>query len=271
VNKQAWREHINESWLYNYERPVLVWLALRLPKKINSDHLTVFGVAGALLAAIGFALSTVSADFLLVAPLGLLFNWLGDSLDGTLARVRNEERPRLGFLVDHTVDIVSQIILGLGCGLSPFVRLDMACLALIGYLVLVAYTFLRANVLSETKISYFRMGPTEIRIFLVMTALYFYYAGNWTPEIFGFAFRFSDAASFLIFVIEIAFFVAAALEDWRKLSAASTSANCAIPRGTPARTPLPSVEGHGGDRAEGFRPGRDQTEPEPASQIRTVA
>jgi archaetidylinositol phosphate synthase len=208
---------LNQSVLSRGERPLLAWLAERIPAQVQSDHLTLLGVGGAFLAATGFVASTLSPYFLLLTPIGLLLNWLGDSLDGTLARLRGAERPQIGYFIDHTTDIVSQLVIGVGCGLSPYVRLDMACLALIGYLVLVAYTFIRANTLNETKISYFGVGPTEIRLFLIATSVYFYLFGNWTP--WG-SLRFSDGVAFSLFVVEVGCFIASATRDLGKLKAA---------------------------------------------------
>lgn len=207
----------NESFLATYETPLLHWLATRIPSRVSSDDMTRLGLAGALVAAAGFALSNISPAFLWLAPLGLAVNWLGDSLDGTLARVRQNERPQLGYFIDHTTDIVAQLAIGIGCGLSPYVRLDFACLALIGYLSLSVLTYIRASVSGVTQISYYGMGPTEIRLFLVVACLYFFFFGQLSLDAIGVPLRLSDTVAFLGFVGELGFFIRAALQDLRTL------------------------------------------------------
>lgn len=207
----------NESFLASFEAPLLQWLAARVPSHISSDDMTRLGLAGAFLAAAGFALSGFSPGFLWLAPIGLAVNWLGDSLDGTLARVRQNERPQLGYFIDHTTDIVAQVAVGVGCGLSPYVRLDLACLALIGYLALSVLTYIRAIVSGVTQISYFGMGPTEIRLFLIISSLYFFFFGQFSLDAIGIPVRLSDAVTFFVFVAELWFFARAARQDFYNL------------------------------------------------------
>ena len=108
---------IHRSWLAEQELNLLIWLAARQPVWITPDRLTVFGVAGALLCGLAFWASSLSPDFLWLACLGLLINWFGDSLDGSLARYRKIERPAYGFFIDHTTDVVSQAFIFIGLGL----------------------------------------------------------------------------------------------------------------------------------------------------------
>src|SRR5580700_10238488 len=125
---------LNDSVLGALERPALKWMADRLPTRVIPNHLTVIGVLGALLTAAGFVLSRRSLSWLWLANVGLVVNWLGDSLDGTLARRRRIERPRFGFFVDHTSDLFSQVIIFLSIGLSPCAHFTVACLGLIAFL-----------------------------------------------------------------------------------------------------------------------------------------
>jgi phosphatidylglycerophosphate synthase len=112
----------------------------------------------------GYLLSGRNIQFLWLADLGIIANWLGDSLDGTVARVRREEREKYGFFVDHSTDLVSQLLIGFGVGLTPFVRFDVACLGLIAYLVLVAYMLIRERAIGAMQISFGVVGPTEVRV-----------------------------------------------------------------------------------------------------------
>jgi len=146
----------------------LAWMADRLPLWVVPNHLTVLGVVGAVVTAAGFILSCRSLPWLWLASLGLLANWLGDSLDGTLARRRRIERPRFGFFVDHTCDLFSQVIIFLSVGISPCAHFAVACLGLIVFLMGFVYTLIGAQVHNTMRITYFGFGPTEIRALLLL-------------------------------------------------------------------------------------------------------
>ncbi|WP_283136524.1 CDP-alcohol phosphatidyltransferase family protein [Rhizohabitans arisaemae] len=139
-----------------------------MPPWVTPDRCTAVGVGGAALTAAGFFLSGASAAFLWLAVLGVLLNWLGDSLDGNIARLRKIERPRYGFFIDHACDAVCQVLIFLGLGLSPYVDFTIASLALIGYSTLAILMYIRTCVSGEFKISYGRMGPTEARAVLIL-------------------------------------------------------------------------------------------------------
>jgi len=158
---------IHQSWLANSERQLLIWMAARLPAFVMPDHLTLFGLVGALLCGIAYAAGSLSPWLLAPACLGLVINWFGDSLDGSLARVRRTERPRYGFFIDHTTDVVSQVFIFMGLGLSPFMHMQTACLTLMAYWIAALYTFIRAVATGKFQISYFGIGPTEIRLGLL--------------------------------------------------------------------------------------------------------
>ena len=160
-------KRVNDSVLGALERPALAWLADRLPGWVLPDHLTALGVLGALLAAAGFVLSRWSIPWLWLSCLGLLTNWFGDSLDGTLARRRKIERPRYGFFVDHTSDLFGQAIVFLSVGISPCAHFAVACLALIAFLMAFVYTLIGAQVRDTMRITYLGFGPTEIRFLLL--------------------------------------------------------------------------------------------------------
>jgi len=161
-------QRINDSVLGPLERPALAWLVRRLPPKVVPDHLTAFGVFGALLTATGFVLSCRSLTWLWLASLGLIINWLGDSLDGNLARLRHIERPRYGFFIDHTSDLFCQSLTFIALGLSPLAHFGMACLGLITFLMAFVYTLIAAQTRATMRITYFYFGPTEIRALLLL-------------------------------------------------------------------------------------------------------
>jgi phosphatidylglycerophosphate synthase len=149
-----------------------------MPAWMTPDILTVIGVIGGIVMATGYWLCNVNANFLWIVDLGLLINWFGDSLDGSLARYRRIERFKYGYFVDHTVDITTQTIFFLGLGLSPFVHFNFALLALVGYLHLGILTYINTAVSGVYKISYGKIGPTEVRVFLVGLNAIFYFVSN---------------------------------------------------------------------------------------------
>ena len=155
-------DRVNDSILGALERPALAWMVRRLPPWVTPDHLTAGAFAGALITAAGFVLSRWSLDWLWLSCVGLLANWAGDSLDGTLARLRQIERPRYGFFVDQTSDLFGQVLVFLALGLSPIVRFELACLALISFLMAFVYTMIYAQVRDTFRVTYHGFGPTEI-------------------------------------------------------------------------------------------------------------
>ena len=161
-------QRVNDSVLGGLERPTLAWFAQRIPARVVPNHLTALGFFGAWLTAAGFVLSRWSLPWLWLACVGLLANWFGDSLDGTLARRRRIERPRYGFFVDHTSDLFSQVIIFLALGLSPCAHFAVACLGLIAFLMAFVFTLIGAHVRQTMRITYFGFGPTEIRALLLL-------------------------------------------------------------------------------------------------------
>ena len=150
------------------EGPVLQALARHVPRAIRSNHLTVLGTLGAAGAGAAYALTRYHPAWLWVASGMLAVNWLGDSLDGTLARVRGTQRPKYGYYLDHVVDAFSTAMIGLGIGLSPYVNLGLALGLVVVYLALSINVYLESSVFGVFKISYGRIGPTEVRLLLVI-------------------------------------------------------------------------------------------------------
>jgi phosphatidylglycerophosphate synthase len=153
--------------LAGVERRVLQRLAARVPRSIRSNHLTALGTLAAAGAGTAYALTNYSPRWLWVASLMLVINWLGDSLDGTLARVRGTQRPKYGYYLDHVVDAFSTTVIGLGIGLSPYVDLGIALGLVVVYLALSINVYLESTVFGVFKISYGRIGPTEVRLLLI--------------------------------------------------------------------------------------------------------
>ncbi len=160
-------KRVNDILLGPLERPALKWLAAHMPAWVSVDMCTIIGVIGTVVISGSYILSTWDRNFLWLASLGFVINWFGDSLDGTLARYRHIERPVFGFYIDHTVDAFSETLIFLGLGLTPYVNFSVACLALIGYLLLSVLVYIRTYVMGEFKISYGKLGPTEVRVLAI--------------------------------------------------------------------------------------------------------
>jgi archaetidylinositol phosphate synthase len=164
-------QRIQQNMVATAERRVLNWLCARLPDWIMPDHLTAIGFVGSLLVSAGYALSTWNPAWLFVSIVAFFINWFGDSLDGSLARFRKTERPGYGYMVDHSADSLANALLGVGLGCSPYIRMDVALFAIIGYLLMSIHTFISAKVMGEFRLSYMAGGPTELRIMLIIMSL----------------------------------------------------------------------------------------------------
>ena len=182
---------VQESWLAAGEKRVLLWLAVRVPHRIVPDHLTVLGFAAQIAAGACYALASRNRFALLGVVVCLVFNWLGDSLDGTIARARRRLRPRYGFYVDHMVDSFGAIALMGGLALSGYMHPWIAIGLLIAFLLLSIQSYLATHALGEFRISFWRFGPTELRILLATGNLALF----WKPAVhlFGESYRLFDA------------------------------------------------------------------------------
>jgi archaetidylinositol phosphate synthase len=157
------------------ERKALLWLATRMPAWVNSDHLTIAGFAAMFLAGASYAFARTNRAGLLLATLFLAVNWFGDSLDGTLARVRNRQRPRYGFYVDHMIDTFGGLFLMGGLAISGCLDWRVALGMFLAFLMLSVQVYLATYTVGNFQLSFARLGPTEIRILLAMgnAALWF--------------------------------------------------------------------------------------------------
>ena len=149
------------------EARALEWIARRLPARVMPDHMTALGVGAAFGIAAAYVLSNGDRAWLWAASALLVVHWLGDSLDGTLARVRRSERPTYGYYLDHLVDAVATAVIGLGLGLSPYLLLGTGLLIVVAYLVLSINTYLETQAFGVFSLGYGRLGPTEARLGLI--------------------------------------------------------------------------------------------------------
>lgn len=159
---------IQTSVLNAAEKNLLVWLAERQPRWMTSNILTFIGIGGSIVIAAGYILSNWDIRWLWLASLGFVINWYGDSLDGSLARVRNTQRPIYGYYLDHTVDAINEICMFIGIGLSALLNIWIAIAGLIIYLLLTINVSMNAHLKKEFKLTYAKLGPTELRIIMVI-------------------------------------------------------------------------------------------------------
>jgi len=159
------------SLLSGVEKRCLVWLAERMPRRINSDHLTVTGLIAMAGAGLFFWLGSWEPWALVGVVLCLAVNWFGDSLDGTLARVRQQQRPKYGYYVDHIVDVFGTFFLLAGLGLSSFMSVPVAAALMVAYFMVASEIYLAAYAVGTFKIDFLRLGPTELRILLAIGTL----------------------------------------------------------------------------------------------------
>jgi len=152
----------------DFERRLLERLARRVPRGLRANHFTALGMVGAAGAGVAYALARYNPAWLWVASVMLAVHWLGDSLDGTLARVRGAERPKYGFYLDHVMGALSVVVVGLGIGVSGFVNPALALGVVVGYLALAVNVYLESSVYGVATVEYGRMGPTEVRIALIV-------------------------------------------------------------------------------------------------------
>ena len=181
---------VQESWVAAAEKRALLWLAARVPYRIGPDHLTALGMAAQIGAGACYALASRNRCALLGVVVCLALNWLGDSLDGTLARVRQRLRPRYGFYVDHMVDSFGAVALMGGLALSGYMHPWIAIGLLVAFLMLSIQSYLATHALGEFRISFWRFGPTELRILLAIGNLALF----WKPlvHVFGGLYRLFD-------------------------------------------------------------------------------
>ena len=159
---------LHQSFVAAAEKRALVWMAERTPARINSDHLTVLGFVAQAMAGVSYALARGNRYWLLGVIVFLALNWLGDSLDGTLARVRQQQRPRYGFYVDHIVDSFGALFLMGGLALSGYIHPYIAIGLLLAFLLLSIQSYLATYTLGEFQLSFWSLGPTELRILLAV-------------------------------------------------------------------------------------------------------
>lgn len=173
-------KRINHSLTKNYEERLLNKMASSLPQWINSDHMTILGMFATVVIAVGYILTHYSIWWLMLCNAGLVLHWYGDSLDGTLARIRKQERERYGYFIDHICDVWTIFIISLAIGFSPLLSLESALFTALAYCLMNVYVHIIAYTRQEFLLSHGKLGPTEFRIaFIIVNFIAIY----WNPTI----------------------------------------------------------------------------------------
>ena len=185
-------ERAQLSILSKLEKRCLVWMAERMPTRVNSDHLTVLGATGMFLAGLCYWYARWNRLGLLLVILFLAVNWFGDSLDGTLARVRNRQRPRYGFYVDHVIDTFGALFLTSGLAFSGYMSTAIAAGLLIVFCMLSIEVYLATYTIGTFHLSFWIFGPTELRLVLAIGNLVLYFSDSSTVKLIGGEYRLFD-------------------------------------------------------------------------------
>jgi len=215
ANTDKAKDHVrvNDILLGPLERPALAYFCKIAPAWATPDTMTLIGIIGALMIAAGYILTKNDMAFLWLASAGFIVNWYGDSMDGSLARFRKIERPKYGYYVDHIVDVVDEFIVIIALGISPLVHFEIAALALIGYLMLSAHVFLRTYIDDVFKISYGKLGPTEVRVIFILINTTVFFLGNPTVwNVFNIPFSLFDILVGIVGLLLFSFFAVSAVE-----------------------------------------------------------
>lgn len=183
---------IHQSPLSRPERAAIDWILPHLPSWATPDRLTAFGTFGAFLTLVGYAASNWHVGWLWLSNLGIVIHWFGDSLDGNVARYRKIERPRYGYFLDQTIDVLGNFLICFGMGLSPFVDMRVALIALAGYHMVSIYVFVRASIAGDFHVTVLNSGPTEMRAVIIIMNLVIFFFGIWHFNIFGYMVSWPD-------------------------------------------------------------------------------
>ena len=209
---------INTGWLSLPEQRLLRWFARRIPAGVTPDGLTMLGLAGAVLALLGYVLCWQTSAALWLVNLAIVVNWFGDSLDGTVARRRGIERPNYGFYLDQCVDILAQALFALGLALSGYIRPEIVATGLVTFLMITAQSLLYAHATGDFHLAAGGFGYTETRcLFFAANALFYF----WPPvrfDLWGASLAYSDILGVLWSAANLCMFMVAMIQALRRLA-----------------------------------------------------
>jgi archaetidylinositol phosphate synthase len=204
MDKHKKARRVLEALTSPYEKPLLIRMAKALPAWVTPDHLTILGIIASFIIFAGLVLLVRSPWWIMLSNAGFFIHWWADSLDGTLARVRHKEREKYGYFVDHICDALAVVMICLGLSLSPLVHPGIGLSVAIGYLLMNVYAHAMAYVENVFRISYGRIGPTEIRIIFVLVTTLFAF---WNPVLVRLQKIQFTVADFFVLAVGITFLI----------------------------------------------------------------
>jgi archaetidylinositol phosphate synthase len=230
---------VNRISLGPLERRVVPWLAQRLPAWVLPDHLTGLGLFAALLIGLSYWLTRYSLDWLWLGNAALLLHWYADSLDGTLARVRHIERERYGFFVDHYSDTVAVFLMCLGMGLSPIMDLRIALLLIVAYYAMMMLVYLVSLARDVFKISFAGLGPTEVRLAMVLANIVVWALDNPSLNVIGHRLTLFSLCGLFVTALLSIFYLIFGERERRKLAQLDPQPCAERDRSVPHQSPTP--------------------------------
>src|SRR5688572_31483995 len=219
MKSPAEHQRTSEFILARFERYVLPRMARSLPGWVMPDHLTGLGLFASTIIMVAYMLSNRNDAWLWLASGALVVQWFGDSLDGNLARYRKITRPRYGYYLDHLTDAYSTLAIGLGLGLSPYMLLAVGLAIVTAYLILSINVYLETYVFGEFSFSYGKLGPTEVRVLLMLLNTFAYFAGPRYFAVAGIETTVLDVVGATIAVAMLLMLLGRARGNLRKLAA----------------------------------------------------
>jgi archaetidylinositol phosphate synthase len=205
--RDATPRRTNTGLLSAAERRALEWIAPRVPRWLTPDRLTALGFAAAITSLAGYLLATYFPMALWLVNAALIVNWLGDSLDGEVARLRGLERPRYGFFLDQSIDVISQLLFAIGLAASGYMRAEIVMLGFATYLMMTVQSLLRAQVTGQFHLATGGMGLTEVRCLLLLANAAFYFVKPWPFQLAGLSVTYADLLGLMWIAVNIGLYV----------------------------------------------------------------
>jgi archaetidylinositol phosphate synthase len=220
MNDEAPVQRRNTAWVAEIERRALVWMAARLPAVVTPNTLTATGMVGALIAMLGYFLAAGRPAMLWLASVGFVLNWFGDSLDGTLARVREIERPHFGFFLDKSTDVLAHALFAVGLGLSTFIRWELAMAGLASFFMVSMLSLIRVGAGRSFDIAYFGIGMTETRAMFVLLNIAVFFFPPQPIRGFGTSFTYPNLLGVVWIAGHVSVFLVVMIAEARRLAVA---------------------------------------------------
>lgn len=165
------------DWLLKKPEDALKkFLLPKIPRFVETYHLTWLTLLWSCLVILMFALGRVDETYLYYIPILVFLQYITDLLDGAIGRHRDTGLIKWGYYVDHFLDFtfMTAIVYGYSLLLGLSTSLFLLYAIISGFMV---STFLLVNSGKAFKISFLRIGPTEGRVIFALIHILFIYLG----------------------------------------------------------------------------------------------